>query len=230
MKVQRRVMTLLALVTALLLLFTACGKGGDDDDGVASIDDDSSDQSDDDGGGGGNRNSPADEAEFQDAMLEYAQCMREHGVDMPDPEFDGEGGVMMGAGPGGEDGAPTDSEQQAFEAADEACKPILDEVMPDQDLTPEQQAEMQDQFIEVAQCMREKGHDMPDPVVGDDGSVSIRAEAPEGGGDETGTKGPPSEEFQNDMQDCEEEAGVDRGPPGGSENDDDDDDDSGSET
>jgi hypothetical protein len=221
-------MTLLALVTALLLLFTACGKGGDDDDGVASIDDDSSDQSDDDGGGGGNRNGPANETEFEDAMLEYAQCMRDHGIDMPDPEFNGEGGVMMGTGPGGEDGAPTDSEQQAFEAADEACKSILDEVMPDQDLTPEQQAEMQDQYIEVAQCMREKGHDMPDPVVGDDGSISVRMDDPPEGSGENEAKAGPSEEFQDDMQDCEEKAGVNHGPPGAESGDDDSD--SGSET
>ena len=30
--------------------------------------------------------------EIQETMLEFAKCMREHGVDMPDPEFSGEGG------------------------------------------------------------------------------------------------------------------------------------------
>ena len=38
-----------------------------------------------DGGG------PID-AEAQDRMLKFAECMREHGVDMPDPEFSGGGG------------------------------------------------------------------------------------------------------------------------------------------
>ena len=33
--------------------------------------------------------------EFKDAALAHARCMREHGIDMPDPTFDADGGVEM---------------------------------------------------------------------------------------------------------------------------------------
>ena len=44
--------------------------------------------------------------EQRDAMLAFAQCMREHGIDMPDPQFETGGMVMIG-GPG-EDGDGTE--------------------------------------------------------------------------------------------------------------------------
>src|SRR5687768_18346222 len=31
-------------------------------------------------------------ANFEDAMVDYAACMREHGIDMPDPTFENDGG------------------------------------------------------------------------------------------------------------------------------------------
>ncbi len=49
----------------------------------------------------------------EDAMLEYAQCMREHGIDMPDPEFRGGGGSFP---------LPDNADSEEFEAAQEACK------------------------------------------------------------------------------------------------------------
>ena len=57
-------------------------------------------------------------------MLAFAKCMREHGVDMPDPEF-GSGGttVMIGG-----DGIAFDS--PTFKAANEACRSIMTDAMP----------------------------------------------------------------------------------------------------
>ncbi|MGZ8611980.1 MAG: hypothetical protein ACXWX0_06895 [Actinomycetota bacterium] len=75
-------------------------------------------------GGGPGGISAEDEAAFQDVMLEYAQCMRDHGVDMPDPDFSGGGGFI-----GMAEGADLDDPD--FQAADEACRPILEEVRPD---------------------------------------------------------------------------------------------------
>jgi hypothetical protein len=50
-------------------------------------------------------------------MLAFAECMREHGIDFPDPQFDG-GAVMVG-GPG------IDPEDPEFQAAQEACGELL---------------------------------------------------------------------------------------------------------
>lgn len=199
----------------------ACGGGGDDDDdAVASLGADESAEA--DGGGnedqsGGGGETPRDSQEFQDAALEYAQCMRDNGIDMPDPEFDGEGGVAISAGPGGPggpgEGGPDDEE---FQAADEECHPIIEEAAPDMQLDPEEQAERQDQMVEVAQCMRDRGHDMPDPEVDENGRVTMQA----GAGQDTGPAPGSGEEdeFESDMTECQEEAGMEipRGGSGGS--------------
>ena len=56
-------------------------------------------------------------SEMEDLLVEYAGCMRDNGVDMPDPDFSGGGGMIdLGISD------PTDS---TFQAADEACRSIL---------------------------------------------------------------------------------------------------------
>ncbi len=202
------------MLVALVLLaapLAACGKGGgSDNDGVASVSgsgaSDDGGSSDDDSGGGGGGDRPSDQ-EMQDAALEYAQCMREHGIDMPDPQFDSDGnggGLVQQRG-------PENPDEEEMQAADEACHHIMDDVEPEGGpIDPERQAEMQDQLTEVAKCMREKGYDMPDPQVDDNGRVTMQAGPGDGGG------GPPDEgeddEFQQDMEDCQEQAGME--PPG----------------
>jgi hypothetical protein len=69
------------------------------------------------GGMLGDPNATMDPA-LADQLLEFAQCMRDHGVNFPDPQFSG-GGVMVQVG-GGEDGT-IDPMSEAFQAAQEAC-------------------------------------------------------------------------------------------------------------
>ena len=59
---------------------------------------------------------PAEQAEFQDAALAFAQCMRDRGHDVPDPQFDGDGRVQFGQRP---DMDPDDPE---VEADAQACQ------------------------------------------------------------------------------------------------------------
>jgi hypothetical protein len=202
MATRRPTVTVVALALAGLL--AGCGGGGDGDGSdVASIDENAASESDDapdEGGGAG----PRDSQEFQDAMLEYAECMRDHGIEMPDPTFDGNGGVTQrlpegSAGQVGPDGEPSEE----FESADEACRPIIEDVMPEMDLSPEEEAERQDQMLAMAECMRGKGHDMPDPTFGEDGSVRIGRRAGPGGADPA-----EDEKFQEDMEACSAEAGL----------------------
>jgi hypothetical protein len=78
-----------------------------------------------------------------------------------------------------------------------------------QEPSPEEEAEMQDKMTEMAQCMRDRGHDMPDPEV-DGGRVTMEAGSEEGDG---GPPPEPDEEFDADMEECSEEAGME-GPGG----------------
>ncbi|MET9436174.1 hypothetical protein [Streptomyces sp. NPDC006551] len=53
----------------------------------------------------------------KDKMVEYARCMRENGVDMPDPKF--EGGGVTAARP-----MPQGAEREKFEKANKACESV----------------------------------------------------------------------------------------------------------
>ena len=114
----------IAMLAGLFALVTACGGGGGQPDGVASLSEgntpSSSDRADPD--------EPDDPEEAADQMRAYAKCMREHGVDMPDPEFSGQGGGVrfrMG-GPGN----GPDPNGATFRKAEEACGDILEDARP----------------------------------------------------------------------------------------------------
>ncbi len=79
-------------------------------------------------GDAGPRSSPRRSGEqMQETMLEFAACMREHGVDMPDPDFSGGGGglpapvVLVAASIRG---------SETFQKAQEACQEILEDALP----------------------------------------------------------------------------------------------------
>jgi hypothetical protein len=68
--------------------------------------------------GVGGIGSSTDASGFVDALVEYTQCMRDNGVDMPDPDFSGNGGIIdLGARGMDEDG---------FEAADAICRSVFE--------------------------------------------------------------------------------------------------------
>jgi len=67
----------------------------------------------------------------------------------------------------------------------------------------------------MAECMRGKGYDMPDPKVSGDGKVSIGsgATAARPGGPKPGQKGPDAK-FEKDMDACAKKVGM-KGPGDG---------------
>ena len=201
-RLHHRARFLLPALLVLTLALAACGGGGDDDDGVATLDDSGTAAGDtggdgdaSDGGGGGGRGELS--AEFEDALLEYAECMRDQGIDFPDPNTNGDGMVVIGPG-GGEDGPPSAAEMEEFEAADEECRHIMEEVegeLPRPD--PEQEAEMRDQALAFSECMRDHGIDFPDPQFQDGGGVGIELEGID----------PEDPAFQEAQEECAGEVG-----------------------
>ena len=120
------------------------------------------------GGGDGDGGPSADEqGRFEEAALKHARCMREHGVDVPDPK-PGAGGVVVVTPSEG----PADP--RAMERAGAACDKHLRDIPPPK-LSDEQKEEMRDAALAHARCMREHGVNFPDPKFGDDGSISVDA-------------------------------------------------------
>jgi hypothetical protein len=161
----------LAAAVMVSVLLTACGGGGDDstsddvDVEVASL------------GTGPDAPSGSDVTDSsaptdpEEAQLAFAECMREHGIDVPDP---GAGGGIRVVGDA--------AEQEEMEAAMEACEPLLENAREAIARDPEQEAELREQMLEFTDCMREQGIDMPDPVFSDDGGFTVQAGAGEGSG------------------------------------------------
>ena len=78
--------------------------------------------------------SPEEEAAFEDAQIEWAECMRERGIDVPDVDGGASGGVIIVGGPD-EEGDPQsggfggdDFDFEAFEEANEECDAAFDEL------------------------------------------------------------------------------------------------------
>lgn len=163
-----------ALPTAVLIAFllAACGGGGGGDDGVASLSGEDGD--------GGTTSTTLSEEDQEEAMLDWTACMREQGIDMPDPQVDGNGrtSVIIGGSAGvddddddateGDGNAPPD--RATFEAAQEECG---EPPMQGREISDEDREEMEAQGLEFAECIRDNGiEDFPDPDFSDQGPGS----------------------------------------------------------
>jgi hypothetical protein len=103
------------------------------------------------------------EAKNRKAMLDFARCMREHGVDMPDPQFSG-GRVtqrMKGGNP------------EQMRAAEKACEKYRAQVKAPE-MSASEKAEFKKAALANARCMREHGIDFPDPQFDADGGAQVR--------------------------------------------------------
>jgi len=128
-----------------------------------------------------------------DAMLAFAACMRENGVDMPDPKPPGSGGAIF-IEAGASDGTSPlsfDADDQ-FLVAEEACRSHLD-ALAAPDSGPERDAEMMESLLAYAACMRDNGVDMPDPEMSG-GMISVTI----------GADGPGSDPFSEEYRAAEE--------------------------
>ena len=178
---------LVVLLLAIAAVASGCGSASSDD-GVAALDDTATTTEDE-----STQGANADDEDPEETALAWAECMREHGIDVPDPQVDESGRVRVmvearRATEGVRDGA--------FEKAREECGTPFGEDGPPQ-LSDEERQEMQETMLEFASCMREHGVDMPDPEFsGGGGRMLFRQGA--GGID------PSSPTFQKAQEACQE--------------------------
>jgi hypothetical protein len=144
-----------ALFTIVLAL-SACTIGEEETKGVVSIDENTV------------STTIFDEVTFEEGVLDFAQCMREEGINFPDPTFDIDGNPQF-------DNVDVENEDE-FEEAFTNCEDILRNALPEQfDLDPEVEAALVDASLEFSQCMREEGiSNFPDPTPGEFGFFAFR--------------------------------------------------------
>jgi hypothetical protein len=153
---RNRMIVALGAVAAAVTLTAGCG--GSDDAGagdVASLDAAASATE-----AAADRATAATTSD-DEALLEWAQCMRDNGVDVADPTVDADGNPQF-APPGGDSGIDPQSEE--FQAAGEACNSLLEGTTFGGGA---QLDGVQDLFVEFADCLRDQGLDVGDPDLGD---------------------------------------------------------------
>jgi len=129
------------------LLLGGCGQSGDGGNGgVASLSTPNSSTS---------AAAAAAGQTDEDKARAFAKCMREHGIDMPDPQVkDGKMTMKVSGG-----------DKKKLDAAQEACKSL----MPNDGKPKTPSAADLDRMRALAKCMREHGVNVPDPTAQDPG-------------------------------------------------------------
>jgi hypothetical protein len=141
-----RLLAAAALATAVLTV-TACG-GGEPASGDAG-------------------SKAGREVAMRKAMLDYARCMREHGVDMPDPTFsDGGARVEQRSGRG-------KLTPEQTRSAEQACKRFREKIKPPA-MSDAEKEKFKQEALAQSRCMREHGIDMPDPTFNPDGGAMLK--------------------------------------------------------
>jgi hypothetical protein len=107
--------------------------------------------------------------QFQ-ARLNLAKCFRSHGINVPDPS---PGGGVAGGG-GGIFRQLRNYSQAQITAARQACQQYFAQAFPQLNISPAQRAQLQQQLVKFAQCMRSHGINIPDPTTNGNGGFGFR--------------------------------------------------------
>ncbi|TDE00571.1 hypothetical protein [Jiangella asiatica] len=180
-----------AVSLAALMALTACS-GDSEDQEVASAGDDivvipegtpddSGDAADDTPTEDTTEDATAEDVEPDDQGLAFAQCMRDNGIDMPDPTGTGEEAFMEAMQVFG------DYDREVLRPALDACRDLL----PAQATIEQRGPQDEETRLALTECMRDKGVEVPDDVW-------------ESGLPEDVDR----EEFRAALRECREETGV----------------------
>jgi hypothetical protein len=106
---------------------------------------------------------PGASASTYQARLNFAKCMRSHGVNVPDPSANG--GPAAGAGGGGAGGGGFAQlrNNPNFRSASEACAKYRSKAFGFANITPAERAQFQQDQVKFAECMRSHSVNIPDP-------------------------------------------------------------------
>jgi hypothetical protein len=152
----QRLMRWLCFPVVVALLAAGCGSGGDTE-GVASLEDQPSTSV---------AGTADAELEAEESILALVECLREEGIDLPDPEFDDAGNFRLRSLMEMGEAVETIDEEDLRDAF-QACRHHLDGIA--QLVAGIDRTDMEDRMVAYAACMRDNGFDMPDPDFGGGG-------------------------------------------------------------
>jgi hypothetical protein len=144
---------------SVALIATACGSGSSNASAqVASL-----------GSTTGTTPDTTSPVNTQDALLKYAACMRENGVNMADPTFDADGNPTGG---GFGRGSGIDPRSDAFQAAQKVCGNLLQGVTLGGRGRGLNQEAIQNSLNDFTACLRDQGLQVDDITFGPRGGAN----------------------------------------------------------
>jgi hypothetical protein len=119
----------------------------------------------------------------QEAATKFAECMRQHGVDIPDPTFSGKGPVVIqgnssASASSADQSGPGESTSKGspeFQQAQRACQHFLNDAVNSAGgpkVSTKDQVKAQAAALKFAACMRKHGIDFPDPTINANGGIT----------------------------------------------------------
>jgi hypothetical protein len=184
---------LLPVALALVLVLAACGSGSTTA-GVATL------EGADGAAADATTTTQAGGVDQEQAMLDFASCMRDNGVDMQDPTVDADGNVQFGGFGGGQDSS--DADREKIRTAMEACRDLLQGVSLGRGGGNFDPTQLEDTMLQYAQCMRDNGYDMPDPDFSSFGPGNDNGG--QGGGGPLGSIDRNDPDFQKAQEACQD--------------------------
>ncbi|CAB4702499.1 MAG: hypothetical protein F2934_00350 [Actinobacteria bacterium] len=173
-RARRRPTLLVLLGTGLALALSACGGAAASTAKVASLSS---------GPAGTDATASTEPLSDQASIVKFASCLRDEGLDVPDPKFDANGNLD---GRIFERGGAIDPRSDNVRAAIETCRGLVGNVRLGPGggrFNPEQ---MQAAFNDFTSCLRSQGLDVEDVTFGRPGSNGNG----NGGNGASGTEGP----------------------------------------
>jgi hypothetical protein len=130
------------MVAAIGLALAACGSDSNDVPSLAATP----------------TRGPADEVlDVEARMMEFAECLRNEGMEIIDPMVDSDGNIQM---PQLVEGATASKEE--WVAVYEVCGEIIENITFERKEVD--RSEQVDQYVELAACLRDEGFEVEDPT------------------------------------------------------------------
>jgi len=166
-----------ALVLLLALAAAACGLDSADggDEGLATL---SQSAADSDVALASDEGRADAELDSEEAILAFTECLRDEGLDVPDPEFDDGGNLRLRSL--FEAGEQVDISREEMREGFDACSEYLEGIA--QQFDRSDRAEMEDRLYVYASCMRDNGYDMADPDFSIERMPGVGGGSGDGGG------------------------------------------------
>jgi hypothetical protein len=157
----RRVFAACSLAGSIAVGLSACGSSGSSAAAGSA------------GSGGSAGTSTSSASSRYQARVKAAECLRAHGLNVPDPSPNGGGGGAPGGGGPGGGGLRQLLATPAGKTASTACQAEISKAFAFATISPAQRQQFQQAAVKFAECMRANHVNIPDPTNNGAGGFGI---------------------------------------------------------